>query len=374
MNFVDDIRRETIDADYERVIADFLAEFGNEGLTVYNYGRRRPPVSDLDLLVLTDADMSPRGFRDLRRRLDGFRLIEPARRYLLEDGARLCPRDLFEHARALYPQMLPSSFQVLRGAPISVETGAVGLAASQVVLVDTILMRLNDLAYIRQGASVSVRELLKTLQKISSIVQFHIADVVALRQRSYDDTDLRRAHETMTDQIASLRHRAVQAPVNAAFLSSLEECVRQATRLLVMSLVVYCSDFLRSVLTPTMEHDNPASAYDPEKVPEFALRHVAAYAQVGVGPQHLRQRLAQAGSRKPFEITNVEYRRVLTDQMRMAQAFDDRFRRYRVAAFPLAIAGVWHQWEPPTKLEALRRRVGSVREWVGSAGRRSEGP
>ena len=86
MNVVDDIRRETVDADYDRVIADFLAEFEREGLTVYNYGRRRPPLSDLDLLVLTDADVSPRRFRQLRLRLNAFRSVGPVRQYLLEIG------------------------------------------------------------------------------------------------------------------------------------------------------------------------------------------------------------------------------------------------------------------------------------------------
>ena len=369
MNFVDDIRRETVDADYERVIGDLLAEFTREELTVYNYGRRRPPLSDLDLLVLTDADVSPRRFRQLRSRLNAFASVDPVRRYLLDDGVRLCPRDLVTAVCALYPTLLPTSFQLLSGAPVDTQTGPRPATARQIDLVDTILMRLNDLAYLRKGASVSVRELLKTLQSISTMVQFHIDEVVALGQRSYPDDDLGSAHDAMTDAIAQLRERAVQSPLDRAFLASLEGCMETAIRLLVDSLVFYCTDFLRSVIAPTVSDENPAEGRDPEKVPELVSCHIAAYAQVGVGPLHLRQRLAQLGSGHPFTIVDAEYRRMLTEQMRVAEMFDARFRHCRVAALPLAIAGVWHQWEPTTKWAAVCQFVGRAQEEM-SAGRR----
>ena len=166
MDIVDDIRRETVDGDYQRVIDDCLNEFGHEGLTICSYGGRRPPVSDLDLMVLTDPALSPRRIRQLRVRLDGFRTADPVRRYLVDDEIRLCPLDLFAQVRVRYPNMLPTSFQVLSGATVDAEPEPATPQACQVVLLDTILTRLNELASIHREAIVSLREALKTLHKL----------------------------------------------------------------------------------------------------------------------------------------------------------------------------------------------------------------
>ena len=365
MDIVDDIRRETVDGDYQRVIDDCVNEFGHEGLTICSYGGRRPPISDLDVMVLTEPALSPRRIRQLRVRLDGFRTADPVRRYLVDDEIRMCPLDLFAQVRVHYPNMLPMSFQVLSGPTVDAEPAPPTPQASQVVLLDTILTRLNELTSIHREAVVSLREVLKTLQKLSTFVRPQIAQVVALGHRSYADGAVKEAYDAMADRVAQLRERAVSGPPDTGFLVSLAECMRQAKAVLVDSLDHYCIDFLRSAITPSVSAEPHASGRDREELPELVLCHIAAYSQVSRGPMPLRQTLKQAGTRHAFAITDEAYRRVLTGQMQVAESFDVRFRRLGIAAFPLAIAGEWHKWEPAARWESIRRLVGSAKERVG---------
>ena len=191
-----------------------------------------------------------------------------------------------------------------------------------------------------------------------------IAQVVALGRRSYADGAVKEACDTIADRVAQLRERAVSGPPDSSFHVSLVQCLRQARAVLVDSLSVYSIDFLRSAIAPSVSETHHAGGHDREELPELVLCHIAAYSQVSGGPMPLRQTLKQAGTRHAFAITDEAYRRVLTEQMNVAESFDARFRRLGIAAFPLAIAGEWHKWEPATRWESVRRLVGSAKERI----------
>jgi len=359
MRFVDDIKRDTVASDYERVVDDLVTEFAGARLTICSYGGRRPPISDLDVVVLTDSAMPPRHVRALRARLHTFSISTPTRQYLVDDEIRLCPTNLFSLASGACLNMVPTPLTQLSGACVQVTPPPAAFPHEQIALVNNLVSQVIELGDISREAVSSLRDTLKTVSRVCSFGRPHVARVVASASPSQADDAVITAFAALDDEVGSLRSRAVAGQVDTAFEDALSECVGRATRVVRDALQVYCGDFLRSVLSLESPDSPESQRPQDDDLPELARCHIAAHAVVASHPSAFRQRLEQFGPRRPFSIADSAYRLALTEQMEIAHLFEVRFQELGVPSFPLAIAGVWHQSHPIGRWAALRSRLTS---------------
>lgn len=374
MRFVDDIRRHTVVSDYEQVVGDLISEIADDDLTICRYGGCQPPISDLDLVVLTEPSMSTSRVRTLRARLDAFRTASPLRQYLVDDEIRLCPSDLFSQASGGCLNMVPSPITQLSGPTVQLTPPPTIAPYWQIALVNNLASQVIELGDLSGEAASSLRYTLKTVSRVCGFGRAHIDRSLAYEGRTYADADVRAAFGALDSEVAALRQRAVEHVTDDAFDTALLACLDCARRVLVQALHVYCDDFLRSVLTITRPSANAPSDLE---VPDLARCHIAAHAAVAPCPsafQTTLERWAPAGS---FRVSDEGYRRALCEQMETVQAFEARFQRLGLASFPLAVAGVWHRSYPTTTWETLRSRFmpGSRRVSQGhvpAAGRDSD--
>ena len=365
MRFADDLRRQTVLSDYEQVVDDLVSEIADDDLTVCRYGGCQPPISDLDLVVLTTPGVSMRRMSALRTRLQAFRVARAVREYLVDDEIRLCPSDLYSQASGTCLNMVPSPLTQLTSPAVRVTSPPEAAPHRQIALVNNLASQVIELGDLSREPVSSLRETLKTVSRVCGFGRTHIERATAGDGRAYDDARVRAGFQALESEVTALRQRALEHAVDEAYAAALLECLVRAQCVLIEALRVYCDDFLHSVLTVVA----PATqSGDRRDLPELVRCHIAAHAAVASYPSAFRESLERWAPARSFVIVDDAYRQALSEQMETVHTFEVRFRALRTPSFPLAVAGLWHQSYPTTRWAALRTRFMPRRQHAVDAG------
>ncbi len=353
MRFVDDLRRQTVLSDYEHVADDLINDIADDDLTICRYGGCQPPISDLDLVVLTEPAMSARRVQALRDRLHAFRVASPVRQYLVDDEIRLCPSDLYSKASGKCLNMVPTPLTQISGPAVPIAPPPRTVPHRQISLVNNLASQVIELEDLSRQETSSLRETLKTVRRVCGFGRAQIEQSIADEPRVYADAGLRAEFDALERDVDTLRQQAVEQLVDEVFEEALASALVRARRLLVEAMQVYCDDFLRSVLTLVTPGSPTADGSD---LPALVRCHIAAHAAVTAHASPFRQALERWAPASSFVVTDAAYRQALTAQMATVHIFEVRFRTLGIASFPLEVAGLWHQSYPMTRWAALRSR------------------